>query len=270
MKKIFNIFAIMFIMLSLTFAEQEKLEEVSKKLDNPLSKLWLFFFKNDYDIKKLDDGSKELSNSFTFYPVMAFNVVDDWNFILRPSIHWLTQDGETKFADSQVVGMFGNTVAVGGDGKYTYALGGTISLPTGTGFATYDQYAAGISAMNYFNAPKYSIGFLYQYFAGINPDNGVEGASYSSFRYFLTYKFNAIWQLTTSPTISYDHKAAAGERLTFPIGVSLSWTLKIGNVPTRASLGFEKDVVKPDNIDSGTRIVFILTPVVPKYFGLWK
>ncbi len=270
MKKILNMFAILFILFSLSFTAEEGIVEVSKKLDNPLSKLWLLFFKNDYEIQKFEDGTKEVSNSFTFYPVMAFNITGNWNFILRPSIHWLNQDGSTKFADTQVVGMIGNTIAVGEDGKYTYALGGTISLPTGSDFATYNQVGAGISAMNYFNATKYSLGFLYQYFSGVDPDIGIVKADYHSFRYFLTYKFNAIWQLTTSPTISYDNTATAGNKLTLPIGLSLSWTAKLAGVPMRMSFGFETDVIKPDNISSSNRVVFIITPVVPKYFGLWK
>ncbi len=271
MKKFLSVILLLF---SFAYAEKASLEEVSEAMDNPLSYIWLLFMQNNYTMKELDSGEKINTNTFMFQPVMSFNITGNWNFILRPSLNWITSDdGHTRFGDSQVIGLVGNTLKLGGDKKLTLGIGGAYSAPTGTryGIDTIDQTGVGFSGLTVFNTTRFTAGGLLQYFKGVNPKDGVDTVSIGTLRYFIGYKFSPSWQIGTAPVISYNPDASSGNKLTLPIGLSITYTGFIAGVlPARIQLGIESDVVRPDSIKSSNRIVVMFVPVVPKYFGLWK
>ncbi len=261
------------MLFSFVYAEKPNLEEVSDAMDNPLSYIWLFFMQNNYQIKELETGQEIKTNTFMFQPVMAFNIVGDWNFILRPSLNWITADGHTRFADSQVIGLFGNTLKFEGGKKLTLGIGGAYSTPTGTRFGvdTLDQSGVGFSGIVVFNTQNFTAGGLMQYFKGYNAKDGVDTVSVGTLRYFLGYKFNPSWQVGTGPVITYNPEASVGNKWTVPLGISVSYTGFIGGVlPVRIQFGVESDVIRPETVKSSNRIVVMFVPVVPKYFGLWK
>ncbi len=260
---------IVFLLL-FVFTKAADLSEISEKLNNPLAEIWSFYMQNDYQITNYEDGSSVETDHYRLQPVLAFPIKDQWNFILRPTFNINQVGGETKFGDSQLIFLVGNT-EVTKHGNWIYGIGGVISLPTGADIITSEQYAAGVSAVNLLQGKHFSGGLLYQYFSGIEGNNDVSKINMSSLQYFFSYKFNYQWQLAMNPTITFNHNASSGNQLTLPVGLSLQYTGKVGKMPLRFGVGFETDIINPnDNIKNDTRFVLILVPVVPKYFGLWK
>jgi len=63
------------------------LEEMSKKLDNPLSDLWMLWMQNDHMIFNGDISSKNRAVNVSYFePVISIPVSDQWNLINRPVI----------------------------------------------------------------------------------------------------------------------------------------------------------------------------------------
>jgi hypothetical protein len=71
--------------------EALSLEEVSRKLDNPLSDLWMIFVENDLSRfrGKPADGSKWV-NTAIVQPVMPLALTEKWNLVSRPIIPIVT------------------------------------------------------------------------------------------------------------------------------------------------------------------------------------
>lgn len=65
---------------------EAELAEMQKKLNNPLADLWLLFTQNDYTSFKAADGNDYTMNSFKFQPVMSFDMTENYNLILRPTL----------------------------------------------------------------------------------------------------------------------------------------------------------------------------------------
>ncbi len=256
------------LILPFAFARAVDLAKTSEKLNNPMSEIWSFYMQNDYQVTKYKDDSITETDHYRLQPVLSFSVKDNWNFIVRPTFNVYQVGGEMEFGDSQAIFLFGNTEMTK-LGAWIYGIGAVVSLPTGTAVVSSDQYAAGVSAVSLLQGKHFMGGGLYQYFSGFANDSDVEKMSISSFQYFFAYKFNYKWQLSMNPIITFNHNASKGNQLTLPVGLSLQYTGKLGRMPMRFGVGFETDVVNPDDsVKSNTRFVLIFVPVVPKYFGL--
>jgi len=67
--------------------QQLSLEEMSKKLDNPLSDLWMLWMQNDHMIFNGDISSKNRAVNVSYFePVISIPVSDHWNLVNRPVI----------------------------------------------------------------------------------------------------------------------------------------------------------------------------------------
>ncbi len=65
------------------------------------------------------------------------------------------------------------------------------------------------------------------------------------------------------PTFSYNHEAASGQELTFPLGIGVSKTVVIGKTPWKFGLQYWNYIEKPDAFGPDQQIRFNVTPVVP-------
>ena len=64
-------------------------------------------------------------------------------------------------------------------------------------------------------------------------------------------------------SISYNHKAAKGNKLTLPIGGGVNKVKKFGKLPVKISLQYWYYVASPENFGPQHQIRFTITPVVP-------
>jgi hypothetical protein len=83
------------------------MEEMSKKLDNPLGDLWLMFVENDTTTYKgfpLKDT--EVFNTTLFQPVMPVPLTEEWNLINRPIIPLISAPLPTNLPSGLDFGSF--------------------------------------------------------------------------------------------------------------------------------------------------------------------
>jgi len=114
------------------------LDEISRKLENPLTKLWSLTLQENFSVDQGDqvDGT-DVSNTVFFQPFLPIPIGEKWMFTARPVFPLVTNStmspGEdqrsahkTGFGDIQMLSM------VGPDSKdgIVYGLGVTMRFPT--------------------------------------------------------------------------------------------------------------------------------------------
>jgi hypothetical protein len=84
-----------------------------------------------------------------------------------------------------------------------------------------------------------------------------------SLLYALIFNLPDAWQVGMDPTISYDHRAASGDKWNVPVGLFAAKTIKIGNTPINLRAGLEYSVVSQDTFGKRAILRFQITPVIP-------
>jgi hypothetical protein len=68
------------------------------------------------------------------------------------------------------------------------------------------------------------------------------------------------------PTISVDWEANSGDKLTLPIGLGISKTIRIGKMPMKLRFEPQYSIVHPDDFGPVWNFRFQITPVLPNPF----
>ena len=90
-----------------------------------------------------------------------------------------------------------------------------------------------------------------------------ESASITSGQYFYIVSAGNGWQITGTPTFSYNHKALKGNKLTLPIGAGVTKVSIFGKMPIKFNLQYWYYVASPDAFGPQHQIRFTFSPVVP-------
>jgi len=86
-------------------------------------------------------------------------------------------------------------------------------------------------------------------------------------QYFYTYNLSNGWQISSSPTFSYNHKAPSGQRWTVPVGFGVSKTTILGGRPWKFGLQYWQYVKQADAFGQDWQVRFTVTPVVSLPWG---
>ena len=150
-------------------------EEISKRLENPLTNLWSITFQENYANYKGDavNGDRTVNTAF-FQPALPVPIGEDFDkiFIARPVIPWVKRPdfrSDTNGGTSGDVAGLGDIQAVALVGPnrvdgVVWGLGATFKFPT----AEDDQlgaekWQAGPAAMLFKFTPKWTVGLLASY-----------------------------------------------------------------------------------------------------------
>ncbi len=111
---------------------EPSLAELSAKLNNPVSDIWMLFTQNDTMFMEDKAGKDYTINSFKFQPVMSFPVGEDYNFILRPVFQHLSMeapgmDRENGMGDTALLAVMGPSEL---QNNWTWGVGMTALFPT--------------------------------------------------------------------------------------------------------------------------------------------
>lgn len=90
-----------------------------------------------------------------------------------------------------------------------------------------------------------------------------ETASITAGQYFYVYNLSKGWQITGQPTFSYNHKAAKGNKFTFPVGTGVNKITRFGKMPIKLSMQYWYYVASPDSFGPQHQIRLQIAPVVP-------
>ncbi|WP_286265616.1 hypothetical protein [Thalassotalea atypica] len=257
---------------------EAELAEMQKKLNNPLADLWLLFTQNDYTSFKAADGNDYTMNSFKFQPVMSFDMTENYNLILRPTLQHSSieapgMDRESGLGDSGVLAALGPKTDING-----WIIGGGVTsmFPTAKEESMTlmgaDQTAVGpaLIALNIGEVNTY--GAVIQHFSGIGSSNNVdehgkeEDINLTDIQYVYRHKIGPATQIGFAPNIQVDWNKEGSDRFSIPVGIGIDTITKIGKLPVRLGIEAYHYIEQNDQFgpDYGIRIFAI--PVVPKLF----
>ncbi|AFU99339.1 hypothetical protein [Simiduia agarivorans] len=262
--------------MGMAHAQEVSDAEIARKLADPNNSLGVLNFLVDYTsyTGDLPDASNQSSTRLSFQPSFPYKLSDTTNLFVRPLIPvYLDQPYydpdapvNSPFSDSGVeLGDISFDVAVGRSfSNGVMVVGGLVgTLPTGTkDELTLDQYLLGPEVLVGYLTPKYVVGALFTHQWDVAGSNDRE-TSISGGQYFYTINLEDAWQIQASPTWSYDHNATSDNALTFPVGVGITKTTRIGSTPWKFGVQYWHYLEQADPFGPDFQIRFSFAPVVP-------
>ena len=93
---------------------------------------------------------------------------------------------------------------------------------------------------------------------------GSEQVNSTTFQYFVNYNLSDGWYLTSNPPMTYNKRAAAGDRFNIPVGGGVGKIVHWGKQPINLSAKVFKNVVKPSGNSADTTLQVQVQFLFPK------
>jgi hypothetical protein len=277
------IYAIVLLLVAPVVASQEfsenselpSLEEIDRQLNNPLSKTWALTFQDNIGFNEGDlvDGTT-YGNVLFFQPLLPVPVSEKLMFSGRPVFPLVTSpdvdsstgvsEGHTTgFGDLQLMTLVGPDKANG----WVWGVGATFKFPTASDpILGQGKYQAGPAAMLLNMGRPWVYGFIFQHWSSFAGDDQYEDTSFSDFQYIIRYMLPKAWSVGAGPSITYNHVAESGDRLTVPIGLGVTKTVRVGKLPMKLRAEVHYSIVRPDSYGEVWNIRLQITPVIKSPF----
>ncbi len=276
------------------------LEELSKKMDNPLGSLWILWIQNDtITIKGFPLRKTQTINNTLFQPILPVPLTKDWIWVNRPVLSFMSvptpnlpSTGQGEFPGlfpgggpgfSGIPGNvstdrkyeFGDLIYMGmlapaelpdvGNGKLIWGLGPTFIFPTATNSSLGSQkWSIGPAGLLMYMDPAIKAGFIaQQWFSYAGKDNRPD-VSKANIQPILYYSLPHLWQIGTSPNILVNWEGSRGNRWTVPIGGGVNkTTLLFDKLPVRFEANVYYAALRPDDVGQRWDFRLLVIPVVP-------
>jgi len=278
----------LFLMHSLALAEDGlsagtdlaslSLEELNRRVENPLTDIWSLTLQENLSLLEGDaiDG-KEFQNLLFFQPFMPFPVGrdDSWMFTLRPVFPLVTNpvldpaepDGttghKTGFGDMQLLALAGPNRSDG----IVWGAGATFKFPTATDDALgADVWQAGPSAMLFHMGKPWVLGLLGQHWWSVAGDSDADSVSRTDIQYVLRRQLPGGWSVGMGPTVTIDWKAPSGEKVTFPVGLGVTRTVRWNGTPWKLRIEPQYSIIRPDELGVEWNLRIQVAPIINNPF----
>jgi hypothetical protein len=213
-------------------AEAEE-KDLAKKVQNPVADLISVPFQNNttYNIGPNDRAA----NTLNIQPVIPVHLSEDVLLISRIIVPIVYQPTLTSpGGGTSGVGDANPTffLSPGRPGKLIWGVGPVFLLPTATQTAIgTGKWSVGPSAVGLLQTKHWTVGALANQvwsFAGLDNRSSV---SLMTVQYFVNYNLPHAWYLSSSPILTFNWKASAGNEWTVPFGGGVGKILRLGKLP---------------------------------------
>lgn len=249
---------------------QPSAAEIAAELSNPNTTMGSMTFNSDYTAYDgdLPGAGSQYALRTTFQPVLPYPLAQGLNLFVRPAIPvvW-KQDVPTANGYDNPGFNLGDTgfdVAIGKSfPSGLVLLGGMLgTIPTATDDALgNDVWAlgpeAGIAIAKKWGVLGMLVGHQWDVAGSSNSD-----VDLTSGQLFYTFNLKDGWQISASPTWSYNHDAAPGQEWTVPVGIGMKKTTFLGSRAWKFGLEYWHYVEQNGAFGPDFQIRFSITPVV--------
>jgi hypothetical protein len=255
--------------------ELPSLEEIDRQLNNPLSKTWALTLQDNFKINEGDlvDGTT-YGNLLFFQPLLPVPISENLMFSGRPVFPLVTSpdvdfstgesDGHTTgLGDIQLLTLVGPDKA----NDWVWGAGATFKFPTASDSVLgQGKYQAGPAAMLLKMGRPWVYGFIFQHWSSFAGDDTRPDTGYTDFQYIIRYLLPKAWSVGMGPSITYNHVADGDDRLTVPIGLGVTKTVRFGKMPVKLRAEAHYSVVRPDSYGEVWNLRLQITPVIKSPF----
>jgi hypothetical protein len=251
------------------------LEEVNRRMENPLTSLWSLVFQENFSINNgsLVDGN-ETSNTFFFQPALPIQISNDLLFIARPVFPLVTQpvlnqDGSTAehktgYGDTQLFAVLGPNKTDG----IVWGAGATLIFPTASDEELgQEKYQAGPAMLTFYLGKPWTLGILAQQWWSYAGDETRADTNRTDIQYVCRRQIPGGWSIGMGPTVSINWEAESDNRVTFPIGLGITKTVRWGGTPIKLRLEPQYSIIKPDDFGTEWNIRLQIAPVIQSPFN---
>jgi hypothetical protein len=220
-------------------------EALAKAAQNPVADMISIPFQDNIGLG-YGPGNKGTQNVLNIQPVIPLHVTEDWNVITRTILPVVSQPSFTGGSGTTGLGDLTLTAFLSprSPGHLIWGVGPVMSFPTATSPFTGSQstWGLGPSAVVLAMPGHWVLGVL------VNQIWSLAGASASELliQYFVNYNFKGGWYLTTSPILTADWNAAAGQQWVVPFGAGGGKIFRIGKLPFNGNVSAYYNAVRPD------------------------
>ena len=266
----------LFLICSFGWAQEKELselslEEISKRLENPLSALWSLTFQENFSINsgELIDG-EELSNTFFFQPFLPFPVGREKLLIIRPVFPLVTipisdngSSHKSGFGDMQLITAFGPDKSNG----TIWGIGTTFKLPTASDNALgQGKFQVGPTGLLVYLGKPWTLGIIFQHWTSVAGDSSRPDTNQTDIQYIARRSLPGAWSIGMGPNVTINWEASSGNKVTFPIGLGITKTIRWGKTPIKLRLEPQYSIIKPNDYGSRWNIRLQITPVIGRLF----
>jgi hypothetical protein len=150
---------------------------------------------------------------------------------------------------------------------WVWGAGATFKFPTASDPVNgQGKYQAGPAAMLINMGRPWVYGFLVQHWSSFAGDDQYDDTSFTDFQYIIRYMLPKAWSVGAGPSITYNHEAESGDRLTVPIGLGVTKTVRVGKLPMKLRGEVHYSVVRPESYGEAWNIRLQITPVIKSPF----
>jgi len=213
-------------------------KDLAKQVQNPVADLISVPFQNNttYNIGPNDRAA----NTLNIQPVIPVHLSEDVLLISRIIVPIVYQPTLTSpGGGTSGVGDANPTffLSPGRPGKFIWGVGPVFLLPTATQTAIgTGKWSVGPSAVGLLQTKHWTVGALANQlwsFAGLDNRSSV---SLMTVQYFVNYNLPHAWYLSSSPILTFNWKASAGNEWTVPFGGGVGKILRLGKLPLNGQL----------------------------------
>ncbi len=246
---------------------EESLQEVARQINNPISPLWQITFDNQ--IVGLDRGGldgDDVAYMGAFQPFMPVNLsffglerfawARDFRLITQLTVPFVETtplppgpgaDRKTGIGDIQLVSVLAPSDTSG----WLWGIGPTFIFSTASDDALgQGKWQAGPSAVGGYLGSKWTAFAVAQQWWSFAGDDDRPRTSQLSFEYALLRTLPHRWQVGMQPSMAVDWTASRGNKVSFPVGLGVGKTVRIGNLPIQFWVEADYYPVRPDDVSA--------------------
>jgi len=268
-----TLFAFCLFLNLLAFGQGNKepsMDELNRELENPLSKYWSLIMQENLNLNNGDaiDGT-QVSNVFYLEPSLPLSVFKSRVLLIRPVLPLVTSptfdvDGEksgrdTGFSDFQLFTLYGK------DKKDGFLWGGglTFTFPTASSHDLGSgKYQVGPAFMAFSITEKWVLGFIFQHWNTVGGDDKRDNVTKTDLRYIIRKQIpGKAMSIGMGPNVTINWEAEDGNKLSLPIGLGLTKTVKWGRTAWKMTIEPQYYIAKPDDYGTQWNFRIQLAPV---------
>ena len=251
------------------------LADAARQANNPLGTLWTL--QNQFDIKTYQniplagggEADGEVGFGWNFQPVLPLHLTPKWNLINRAVLPFLEVNPvpdasgginhPAEFGDIILANILTPNKAKG----FNWGVGTTWSFPSASSDrAGSGKWELGPTAGALYIGEKWVFGVFPQQWFSIGGDSSRSDVSFLDMQYFVWRLFPGGWQVGFAQDMTVNWKADSGDKVTFPIGLGVGRTFRLGSKTFKLDGQVSYAVVSPDTYGQRWNIRVRFSPII--------
>ena len=256
--------------------EHGDLTGLARDLNNPVGPVWNIVTQNNfYFLKGFPSGAYRGEYVMNFQPVLPVPLTQQWSLVFRPviplestpyvrsidvtnhAIDWTRTSGMGDInLDPLLVPSLKPWLILGFGPSIVLPTASTTSLGSG-------KLQLGPAVVLGFLTKQWVGGFFVQNWWSLAGGHSTPVINQMNLQYFLYRMLPDAWQVGFAPNVLVDWRADGRNQVTFPLGLGVGKTFRIGGLPIQTSLEFQWMAWHPDDFGQRFNIRFVFKPVIP-------